>query len=322
MELFICTTPLQVMICISIIKKKRLTKDNVELLYFDSRKSPIIKNTLKKIEKSVNLTTYIETKNRNFFYFHKLFFYVRKRKINSIYLASIDLTLIDFILSYAKYDQFFTFDDGTANILPNSFYYKMSEFGSIKRLLRSFFGLKYNLSEIKSNSQRHYSIYSDFENIIDRVEYVELAIDDYISHEIDKIKSCECNVILGSCYEILWPDITETEQADLARKCKNKVFKDNVNTFYIPHPGNSKNKFFNDLDVVDVTDIAEIEIVKLLNKFEIVNVYGFVSSCQFNIRTVSSIKNHVFYSDHMPESYKLFFRKKLIPPEFEIISID
>ena len=171
MNLYICTTPLQLFITEYLLnninKEKSLVliipySFNDKYLFYSQRlfKCPFVK--------TVNIIK-INNKNTicNIFNFVKLYNWLitikrSKIKFKNIYFASIDNFYIHFLLSHLNFIKFYTFDDGTINIVNNSNYKKKNQPVSLtKRILKKLLNIKIDINTTKNNTSLHYTIYKE-----------------------------------------------------------------------------------------------------------------------------------------------------------------
>lgn len=165
---FLCRTPLQARICLEIIKNNEIIE--FDLVYFTQHNSESDKKYFLEISSRANKSAYIFVKKQkkdilnhilSIWNFKKEGF---ENKYLNIYIASIDSLLFRFILKKNPQASIYGFDDGTANITQFSSYHNINESGKI-RFYNKLFGIS-SINNIKSRILRHYTIYSDFCNIV------------------------------------------------------------------------------------------------------------------------------------------------------------
>ena len=96
------------------------------------------------------------------------------KKFDKVFVASINDIQIQFILSSIRFNAFYTFDDGTANIIKNSLYYINEKIPSWKKMIWNFIGIDSYMEDIKKSSKKHYTLYENVSNIIENTEYLKL----------------------------------------------------------------------------------------------------------------------------------------------------
>lgn len=304
-HLFLCYTNLQLVIASRIIIKLKLKKEHVEILYISKIDNHVCRNILSDLEKIACNVNFVHMKYKYPIYFPSLYDYFSGKVFYSVYLASVDNILMHYVLSRIDFKELYTFDDGTANIVPGSIYYQEPTNSFISRISRTLLNIRYTMDDIKHKSIKHYTIYKGFENIIPRVIHIDLLPDSQESESSSfDINHQECNVLLGTMIADVIPN--KANLPLFIAKCEALLNGLSGNIIFIPHP-RSKDKYFahNDSwEVLSPTSIAELEIVNLLYKYKIVNVYGFLSSCQLNLQTSSRINNYVLFSEKQAEIYK------------------
>ncbi|MGV8804905.1 MAG: glycosyltransferase family 52 [Polaromonas sp.] len=209
------------------------------------------------------------------------------KKYNRVYLSSIDSVHIQYVLSFAKFNEINTFDDGTANIATDSIYHKDTPRRSevFKRVVRRIAFNKFSSGKIKSLSLRHYTLYPDVKNIIDNTVGLELFSRKIIQSDGQKKK--KCTVLLGTVYHEVIKNFNDKDKilslirAMLAGQEKNTVH-------YLPHP-RDEGDYFEGVIKHDNVVISEEVVAELLQQYDEVDLFGFGSSAQFNLMKVNNI---------------------------------
>ena len=144
-------------------------------------------------------------------------------KFDKVFAASINDIKVQFLLSSINFDEFYSFDDGTANITKSSFYY-VDNSKPIRKLANFILGNKYNTNKLKSISKAHYTIYPHFPNIIQNTIFIDL----FKSATQNSASSEQVvNILLGQ------PVYLDNQQnIDLAER----VIKQFNIDYYLPHP--------------------------------------------------------------------------------------
>lgn len=324
MNLFLCYTPLQLVIASRVIELQRMDKNDVEVFFISKVDSLVVRNTLLELKEYCHKIHFVHMKRKYPLYFLRVFLMFFRRKFDAVYVASIDNVIMHFILSHIKFSVLYSFDDGTANIFPDSMYYQAEKKCITRSLLRLMLGIRVSMQEVKMLSQQHFTIYPGFKNVIDNVhcmslqsEYKSLTCS---SSSIATPMHEACNVMLGSVYSFLFE--SGVDYPSLLHRCVH-YFKENGNPcFYIPHPRQLDESFFSDVEYLKPEFIAEREVLNLLATYKCVHLYGFMSSCQFNLASDSRIINHVFHSDTLVPAFKNISENGLLPPGFDVIDID
>lgn len=238
----------------------------------------------------------------DFLKFTKLFLKTRKiyTHYENIYLASLDSKYIQYIVSQNPEAKVFTFDDGTANILPNTIYSKEITPSFFKRKIWKILGIKYYMTDIKKLSLQHYTIYKELDNIITNTKFIELKDNSRVSnyYEITETK----RFYLGQPLN----EISTIYDLDYIKRVTDQLAVD----FYYPHPredvipSGSFKVINNDL-------IFEDYLINYLkeNPSTEVYVYSFTSSCILNITNIPRVKPVYILDDYLnlrfSELYKI-----------------
>lgn len=225
MNLIICYTPLQVLIAEKIIEKHPENQFYGVMIY-------VAKNT-----KFAYYTERLKAKCADFFEMHQhtdrinllkeiisLKSHFKGKKFDRVFVASINDLQIQFLLSAIQFDELYTFDDGTANIVNSSVYYQKEPDTFVRKWINRLFRNKYSTQKLKSISKGHYTIYPNFTNIIKNTLPVHLFEGNkQVEHNNEKVVS----LLLGQ------PVYLESQKnIDLAKKVIEQFNID----YYLPHP--------------------------------------------------------------------------------------
>lgn len=322
MNLFVCYTHLQLVIASRIIAHRNILPEDVELFYISKIENDVTKNTLQDMRGICGEVTFIHMKLKYPLYFPAIFRRFFTRRYDSVFVASIDNILIHFILSRISFNNLYTFDDGSANIIPGSIYYQSQDVGVIGKVCRAVLMIQFDMVSIKKSSQYHYTIYSGYQNIIPRTINIDIfssSDKNFIETEANT-KITACNVIIGSVYSEIFGSGAHIE--DCLDKCWQVVKDTDRDTFYLPHPRETKYDPPSYLKIINSKFIAEKEIAELLKKYKCVHVYGFLSSCQINVAENKSVINNVFFSKKLSPIFKEAISGSIMLQNINIIDVD
>ncbi|WP_279145530.1 glycosyltransferase family 52 [Photobacterium carnosum] len=298
MDLAICSTPLHLIQIINLIKCEKIDKCDV---FFYCEYSEQMKYYVDEIKKNIKGECVFYNVDRRFpfysFYLKKKF---KKRKYNTVYLANIDSIYCHFILSYIRFEKLNTIDDGTLNLVYDGIFYNDKRCW-YEKLIYGFFGCKYTLKKTKNTINKHYSLYK-LPNISSNVESVKLFSDIVLSTKTKKAK--EINILLGTVFENL------SKNSDFLIKQIEK-FIENKKFLYIKHP-REKTNVIKGVSYIEGLDIAEDKIIRLLDEYSTINIYGFNSTTQLNLSNVENINNFVFLSEYISIQYDFEYDYKII----------
>lgn len=283
MDLVICNTPFQVLQLQNLVLKGII--GDFELFYFCSRRTEQIDfyfNILKAY--SAKSTLYVSDKK---FPYHilnmrKIF---KGKQYRNIYSASVDSVYTHSILSFTHFLNFFSFDDGSANLIENSAYY-IEQRNSLKKVLFRLFGCYYDLVKTKNTIKNHYTIYKNRINIVSNVIEIDFEFLPQSATIDFANKKPVANVLLGTVFDEL--AFSSSDKEKLIEKISS--FIKGGDFYYIPHPRDPVH-YFDGVKYIDGFDIAENKVLGLLNEYECVNLYGFNSSVQINLKSCANIKN-------------------------------
>ncbi|MDC5005353.1 glycosyltransferase family 52 protein, partial [Acinetobacter baumannii] len=158
-SLVICLTPLQMIIAEKVVAKQpsvdllviALNDNNKYKYYFDNFQHPNLKKQYYLFDNNQSIFSKIlkVVKFKNFFEINDYY--------ENVYISSIDNKYIHSILSKVKFDNLYTYDDGTANIIQDSVYFKQSFRSKLKDAVFRLIGINFNLNKIKKIVKKHYT---------------------------------------------------------------------------------------------------------------------------------------------------------------------
>lgn len=273
--LIMCQTPLQAVIAEKIVKENKnkkfypvyatfnwnrkhehYAKRLIDLCKCGIKRELINKAEIIKLAKEIDLT-----------------------RFKGIYLASIDAPLNLILLSKKEDLDIYTYDDGTANITPKSFYFTASQSSQI------FLGtiLPWNKERVRATSKKHYTIFDSKFNIVSSEKLIKLDLFDFDSYSKIKKTNKEISILLGQSI------IKEPIHNELLMQ---KTMTENNIDLYFPHPREKFLKYLSDKTIV--TDlIIEEYIVKLLEDYDMVHIYHFYSTAAINLRKHPRVEEHI-----------------------------
>lgn len=282
-NLFICMTPLQVLIARSIVVKKKLKNYSFLIFHYnDNEKYKYYINLLRN--DGVEVLPYQITSKTKFERFFELWkvrqflHEVKKNHFAAIYLSSVDNALIHAAIQELSFECLYTFDDGLANLYVDSSYYLDKE-ARIQKILKKLFGIKWSLSLIKEASTTHYSIYKNRTNIVDNVDYIDLIPSSGFMQK--KIKEREVlKLYIGQPLH----EVDSCFTKDFLKKALERCGVD----FYFPHPRESIED--DNFNYIHSNLILEDFYVELSSKYD-VQLYTFFSTAILNIKMIDPEQN-------------------------------
>lgn len=309
-ELFLCVTPLQMLIAESIVllqKEKSKVKKNyafIIITYDDNDKYKWYSDRLRKL--SSDFVYFIVKGDSKFsrfgevVRFKKAIHFLKKSYFYVCYLASIENPFVLYALSVLKVNEIQTFDDGTANIDKSSIYYRQLHRGVFEKGLKKMLGIKYNREDIVQASTLHYTLYNGCSNIIEKTYFIDLMkakkelpdLKDFDKFEVinDKI-----TIFLGQPVIGIDPSI----DVDFV----NKVIKDSGATYYLPHP--RERIIIDNIEYIKTSLIFEDFILLLKQEYPTAKIVlnTFFSSAVLNVSSLTNIEINVFSNAYLDKEY-------------------
>lgn len=276
MILYICATPLQMLIANKLICLKKNQVDVLILTYNVNKKYEYYLKILKNNPYVKNIDV-IKIENDNIF---TRLFTVRdikkwntRKQYHTAFLASVDNFFVHCVLHYACVQEIYTYDDGVANIIETTTYFidKSSKFSMIARKLLN---MRWNLDFIKNNTKKHYTIYHNAKNIVENTENIDI----FGNFDVpDERKNGEI------CYFLLGQPFSDKESTiHIYRKLKHKY----PDIKYCMHPREELDFLKDKLNESDIIAsdliIEEYVLHKLLDGYEVM-IFTVNSSAGFNL---------------------------------------
>lgn len=305
-NLFICSTPLQMIIAEKIIINNRLpiNKNIVIILHANSN------------EKYFNYARKLKELTCEIFYFPVGFGRSRIKKIKhhckiknllkykfnnessyDVYFANINDMTISQLCTMININRVFTFDDGIGNVNKKSIYF-IDERKSIQnKFLRWVMGIKENQETLKEKISKHYTIYEGLDNIVGKEKLVPLSIWPF-EPSLNKLACVRKvkKIFLGQPLDELG-----IEESIIIKKIKKLDIE-----YYFPHP-REKSKV-DGINYINTPMIFEEYIYNEIIKNTDTNyeVYSIISSALLNIIELSLTKRlsvHYLFTEEIKKQY-------------------
>lgn len=317
MNLIICMTPLQVLIANTIIRQSNSLFIGVYLTDMPSQKHEYY---AKKLEAHCQKFAYIAVSNQstwvkftNFYTIEKAIRHLPLANIDTLYLANLDLLLPLYITGLVNYRNLMTFDDGTANIFPNSRYFSPPKISIAKRIFKYFLGIKYiDIHAVIKGSQKHFTIFPHEKNIIDNIEPIYLFDKTKTEHNENlPVK----RLLLGQALDNF---IGETAYRDIVAKMVSEFAID----AFCPHPRENID-FSYLLPVIHSDKIIEDYLLDELSqhpnqRFEI---YTFISTAVFSLKQFPRTQIFMVYNQTLWDKFSDAYQF-LASRGFTLINLD
>ena len=307
MNLFICFTPLHILICEKIIENYH--NEEFELLLicnYNNKKLPFYADKMKPKPKNIFKTTVYQAgilKNLNSSF--KIKNMLKGKKYINIFTPQPKGFFIATILNNITYKNLYSFDDGVANLHYNSnfIYGKLAKLRLRNKIKKQ---IKYLLLGIKPNDfenytsilKAHYTIFPNMPNLIKNTKEIKLFNENFSDKE-NRTKTIK--LFLGQpIYE------KELEKNRILIQKLIEKFKIDL---YLPHP--REEYIIKNVKYIDTKLIAEDYIISQLQKDKTINfeIYGFFTTALFTLSNLNILKlNAIFVqNDEVFENVKSLY---------------
>ncbi|WP_288776185.1 glycosyltransferase family 52, partial [uncultured Psychrobacter sp.] len=290
-NLIICLTPFQMLIAKKIIELK--PSEKFDLLVLSQQDNDKYRYYFKMLSKFCNESFYYVLKG-GLFGLIDFLNYSKSRLNNSysgVYLASIDFSYCLYLISKLESPNIFTFDDGTANILTESIYYKGPSRTIKRKIAFKMLGIKYDMQELIDLSSEHYTVYKGIPNIVKKTKLIKLFDEDALANSNHSKTNSKnyINIYLGQPLEEVSDEIVNNLTPEFFSKL-------DIN-YYYPHP-REKNIPQGGFKVISSPLIFEDYILQLLNSSPntVFRIYSFISGSLLNIASLDRIEPNYIYN--------------------------
>lgn len=225
MNLIICCTPLQVLIAEKIIDlhpEKAFfgvmlhTVENAKFEFYKARLKEKCKagffSMLQHSDRVNLLKEILQLKS-----------YFKGKVFEKAFLANLPELHLQFLLSFVRFNELNTFDDGTVNIVKNSPFLKDDPNTFVRKTINFLLGNKYSTAKLRALSKAHYTIYAGFQNIIENTVALELISNGSYHNSAEE----PINILLGQ-------PVYADDNANVAL-AKKVIEQFNIDA-YFPHP--------------------------------------------------------------------------------------
>ena len=323
MNLIICITPLQVLIAKQIIKQHSIPFIGLYLPYgAHSKSEPKHRYYFAQLEQVCQKSAFIELNNKTWRERFATLNHIKttlntldiwQKSIENVYLASIDVLFLQYVISKVTFQQLYTFDDGTANIFPNSSYFQPLPKSLPLQLFKHAVGITYpSIPSILAISKKHFTIFPHEKNIIDATHPVYLF--DKADHQTDENLPVK-RLLLGQALDNF---IGEKAYADIVETMVKAFHLD----AFCPHPRENLD-FSHLLPVIDSDKIIEDYLSEALqqNPQQRFEIYTFISTAVFSLKEFPRTQVFMVYTqalwDKFPDAYQF-----LASRGFTLINLD
>ena len=309
MNLFLCSTPLQLKIAARIIEVEALA--NVTVLFtgiMPNRRNEFYLQQLERLADEIvyfNKNVCLE-KSRSAYLNQQARAVIDKyalQNAKSIYLANLNDRFYHHLLSLLPGRAIYTYDDGTENVNQLSKFFRNKQYSWFRKRVQRHFGRKFWLEEVLASTECHYTIYEHLPNVVKNTRFIPL----YAPKFTTEIPNKTINILLGTVYRDVVQDRNNTAMliADI-----NSYVKVHEIDLYIPHP-REETLHFDNCQALIPEQMSEEVIMGYLEQGYKVHLYGFGGSTQLNLDSVAGVTNYLFesplISERVRNGYQLFY---------------
>lgn len=278
-NLIICHTPLQVLIAKCIIAEQ--AQSTFHVIMFSYENNAKFRHYFQQLENICEQSQFIWLRPQqpiSYFLALKKLVTSLQTSYDIVYCASINSLIVHYLLSHCQFQHLETFDDGTGNILPDSIFYHPPVLSLKQKLLRKCLGVSWNSRKIIANSRLHYTLYPQFDNIVQPTRAVSLIAPDIVEHNQSPVPNTE-KILLG---QPILPDAAEN-----ARLFEQIATKFGIRR-YFPHP---REQQLPDLDIIHSEQIFEDWIIQRISKHTTFELYHLFSTAGLNTAHLPNIRS-------------------------------
>ncbi|WP_168415990.1 glycosyltransferase family 52 [Acinetobacter indicus] len=303
-SLILCVTPLQLLIAEKIIISN--TNEVFDLVVIALQDNEKYRYYFERVRKKCDKSLFVIRKQREITCLLKLILGMVKnnfkKNYDSVYLASIDSRLWQFIISKNSKANIYTFDDGIANIIPNGHYYLDDQQECYKKIIWKMLGVKYFRQDIRKKSKLHYTIYENIPNIIQNTKYIHLTHKgNYVHRGVSQFQGIDTiKIFVGQPLYEVNPKYSQDYILNVIEKIKVD--------YYFPHPRELNLKKGN-FRIIDTGEIFEDFVSNFLleNPNANLEVISFISSALINIASLDRVEVSYIFDKELFDLYQDFY---------------
>ena len=281
MKVFVCFTPLHILISKQILKYEKI--NDYIFIYLCINRNKKNNFYYNEFANGAVYSKYIQIGLNQLFPIFRLIFlsisFRLKYKSNlAFYIGNIKKLHSRLFMLFSGFSDIFTFDDGVGNIISDG-QFSIDE----KRILKYFFyflNKKLIYREVIKNINAHYTIY-DHRNVF--INTIKISLYDNEINDRSSVNE-ELVVLITSPFS-LFNLMTKEQEVMLYQKIMDQYTVD----FIIQHPLENGVSFFDKSMIIDSHLIAEEIILNLLDKYNI-TLIGTCSTVLLNLHLIDGIK--------------------------------
>lgn len=285
MNIFMVRTRLQSLIIEEILSVEKVSSYILVICYFDHKNedAPEVYATYDKIKKNAVFSIDVFANDKFLKNFAK---YILMQMIASltkgkVFLAGVDSFTFALAAKLFPFAQINTFDDGSYNVLKTSKYFCETPLArpGLKGLLSKLLFPKGGAKYLRTRSKRHYTVFADLENIVEKDRVMTLQWDWsklLDQRDLDKLPAQVSAILLGTAFQ----DFSECQQTKLRQKAVELMASTDL---YIMHP--REKLWLNHAKVIRLNSPAEA----VLNYMQCVSkdgltVYHYDTTAAYSLR--------------------------------------
>lgn len=331
-HVFICITPLQVLIAQRIIADLIAQPAQIIGLYLPYADTAKHRHYFAKLQAVCDQAAFVVLKNQTwqqrFVTLHQLKHTLKRlnlwqQPVERVYLASVDVLFLQYVIAKINFHQLYTFDDGTANIFPNSSYHQPLPKSRAMQAFKKLLGVRYaDVGAVLAASQAHYTIFPHEKNVIANTIpialYKDLPSPLVHNQPIDKTDKADQTVkrlLLGQGLDAF---IGAAAYRELVQTMVTRFAID----AFVPHP-RERLDFGALLPVLATDNIIEDYVMAELHQYpnQVIEIYTFMSTAVFTLKDLPRTRITLVYNRALWQQFVEAYQF-LVSRGFRLVDID
>lgn len=328
-HVFVCTTPLQVLIAQRIIADLITQPAQIIGLYLPYDDNAKHRHYFAKLQALCDHAAFVVLKNQRwrqrFATLNQLKRTLQRlnlwqQRAEGVYLASIDVLFVQFIVAKIKFKQLYTFDDGTANIFPNSSYHRPLPKSSAMQAFKKLLGIRHaDVGAVLSASQAHYTIFPHETNVI--AHTIPIAL--YPDRSVTLAKIATVTPPQQTVKRLL---LGQGLDAFIGAAAYRELVQAMITRFaidaFVPHP-RERLDFGALLPVLATDNIIEDYVMAELRQYpnQVIEIYTFMSTAVFTLKDLPRTRITLVYNRALWQQFVEAYQF-LVSRGFRLVDID
>lgn len=294
-NLFICLTPLQSLIAQQLIYQTNPTPaDLLMLCYTDNQKFRYYYQLTANLCRHTKCVIMPKTTHQRLFKLSQLKHFSHLH-YQTIFVANINDSFVQYIISHLQFEHLETFDDGVGNLYPTSIFYQNTQHHFMRQILNYLLGIRFKTQDLRALSRTHHTLYPNQANIITNTQPIDFITTRASTKHSGSLKTIHNNIehkkiLLG--------------QPFFQNSHKNQYFFQQIIKHfnidaYFPHP--LEQSLPTQVHIIETPLIFEDWILNQATQSVSWTIYHCVSSAALNVATLSNINliairpNHEYF---------------------------